>query len=110
MRVLLPTMRDPGQIGGTSTHLDMLADGLRAIGHEAEVLYLGGQLPAWAVKGGIVWPAGLLNRLWKGWGMMYSAMVRGRLLASFTQSELARGSWDVINAQEVYSVPGLRRA
>ena len=28
MRILLPTMRDPGQIGGTTTHISMLARGL----------------------------------------------------------------------------------
>ena len=45
MRVLLPTMRDPGQIGGTGTHVAMLTRGLEALGHEARALYLGGTMP-----------------------------------------------------------------
>ena len=41
MRILLPTMRDPGQIGGTSTHIAMLARGLEEIGHEARAALSG---------------------------------------------------------------------
>lgn len=137
MRVLLPTMRDPGQIGGTSTHIAMLTRGLQELGHDAEALYLGATMPAAARKVGLVWPAGVLNRMRTGWGMMYAAEARARLLASATARELTRagrsasgasvgeagqagkvrkhagertggGPWDVLNAQEVYSVPYLR--
>jgi glycogen(starch) synthase len=130
VRILLPTMRDPGQIGGTSTHIAMLTRGLEALGHEAQALYLGATMPSIVRKAGLVWPAGALNRVRTGWGMMYAAEARARLLASATARELARartiagggragaaeseGSvapgapWDVLNAQEVYSVPYLR--
>ncbi|MHB0979997.1 MAG: WecB/TagA/CpsF family glycosyltransferase [Thermoleophilia bacterium] len=113
MRILLPTIRDAGQIGGTTTHLDMLARGLEEIGHEPRVLYLGAALPGRAGDLGIAWPAGALNRLRRGWGMVYAAAVRGRLLAAVTARELARAQaagepWQVLNAQEVYSVPALR--
>lgn len=113
MRILLPTIRDPGQIGGTTTHLDMLARGLEEIGHEPRVFYLGAALPGRAGEVGIAWPAGALNRLRRGWGMMYAAAARGRLLALATARELARAAeagepWEVLNAQEVYSVPALR--
>lgn len=113
MRILLPTIRDPGQIGGTTTHLDMLARGLEEIGHEPRVLYLGGALPASALDLGVVWPAGVLNRVRRGWGMIYAAAARGRLLAAVTDRELkaareAGRPWEVLNAQEVYSVPPLR--
>ena len=55
--------------------------------------------------------------------MVYAAELRGRLLAATTARELSRreraaadavatgadqGPWDVLNAQEVYSVPALR--
>ena len=125
MRVLLPTMRDPGQIGGTSTHLAMLAGGLEAVGHEAHTLYLGGTMPGVVRRTSLIWPAGALNRLRAGWGMMYAAEARARLLAAATARELARAAeasggqtgggpatttpWEVLNAQEVYSVPYLRR-
>ncbi len=113
MRILLPTIRDPGQIGGTTTHLDMLTRGLDENGHESRVFYLGGAIPRAVGLGGVVWPAGMLNRLHRGWGMVYAAVVRGRLLASAVERELARAlaagePWDVLNAQEVYSVPSLR--
>ena len=56
--------RDPGQIGGTSTHIAMLARGLEELGHEARLVL------SWAPryrqllrKAGLVWPAGGLNRL-----------------------------------------------
>lgn len=113
MRILLPTIRDLGQIGGTSTHLDMLSAGLQEIGHEPRVLYLGAALPGRAGDLGIAWPAGALNRMRRGWGMMYSHVVRSRLLAALTARELTRARaagepWEVLNAQEVYSVPALR--
>jgi len=126
----LPTMRDPGQIGGTSTHIAMLTRGLQELGHDAQALYLGATLPAPVRKAGLIWPAGALNRVRTGWGMVYGAEARARLLASVTARELARASrpagdgaagsagsvgsppgaapWDVLNAQEVYSIPHLR--
>jgi exopolysaccharide biosynthesis WecB/TagA/CpsF family protein len=108
-------MRDPGQIGGTSTHITMLARGLEELGHEARALYLGATLPAPLRKTGLIWPAGALNRVRSGWGMMYAAEARGRLLAHATSRELHRAAeagspWEVLNAQEVYSVPYLREA
>ncbi len=104
MKILLPTMRDPGQIGGTSTHIAMLVKGLRELGCEAEALYLGGTLPSLVRNALLIWPAGLLNRLRSGWGMMYAAEARARLLTRATGRELQKG-WTVLNAQEVYSVP-----
>jgi exopolysaccharide biosynthesis WecB/TagA/CpsF family protein len=109
VRILLPTIRDPGQIGGTTTHLDMLSRGLEELGHEIEILYLGALIPRPLRLLLIVWPAGLLNWLRRGWGMTYAAVVRGRLLAWCVERELARRDWEVVNAQEVYSVPALRR-
>jgi exopolysaccharide biosynthesis WecB/TagA/CpsF family protein len=113
MKILLPTMRDPGQIGGTTTHITMLSRGLEELGHEARALYLGATLPAPLRKTGLVWPAGALNRVRSGWGMMYAAEARARLLAHATSRELERAAragqpWEVLNAQEVYSVPYLR--
>jgi exopolysaccharide biosynthesis WecB/TagA/CpsF family protein len=141
VRVLLPTVRDPDQIGGGATHLTMLVGGLKELGHEAEALYLTATMPGIASKAGLVWPAGVLNRLRTGWGMVYSADMRGRLLANATARELDRaaagdawsalddvscvpimerdaadpvpasvaaGPWEVLNAQEVYSIPHLR--
>ena len=113
MRILLPTMRDPGQIGGTSTHIDMLTRGLAEAGHEATALYLGEGIPELIRKGSLVWPAGALNRVRTGWGMVYAAQMRARWLAVRTAAECARAHgagepWDVLNAQEVYSVPYLR--
>jgi exopolysaccharide biosynthesis WecB/TagA/CpsF family protein len=106
-------MRDPGQIGGTSTHMSMLAQGLRETGHTAEEFYLGAAIPGMVRKAGLIWPAGALNRARKGWGMLYSAEARGRLLAARTASECGRARnagepWEVLNAQEVYSMPYLR--
>lgn len=113
MRILLPTMRDPGQIGGTSTHITMLSRGLEELGHQAQALYVGGTLPGPVRTAGLVWAAGGLNRMRKGWGMMYAAEARARLLARATAREVAKAEqagnpWDVLNAQEVYSVPYLR--
>ncbi len=118
MKVLLPTIRDPDQIGGGGTHLTMLRDGLRELGHEAEALYLTATMPGWASLAALVWPAGALNRTRTGWGMVYSADMRGRMLAQATARALDREArrvtdngqapWEVLNAQEVYSVPYLR--
>ena len=92
MRILLPTMRDPGQIGGTSTHISMLTQGLVDVGHTAQPLYLGETIPGSIRTAGLIWPAGALNRLRTGWGMMYAAEARGRLLATKTAEECARAS------------------
>jgi len=108
MRVLLATIRDPGQIGGTSTHLEMLSRGLQERGHEVRVLYLGAELPGWANQWGLQKPAGALNRARRGWGMVYAGSLRGRLLARRVHSALEREPVEAINAQEVYSVPFLR--
>jgi len=113
MRILLPTMRDPGQIGGTSTHISMLAAGLEELGNDVRPFYLGAEISASARKAGLVWPAGGLNRLRAGWGMMYSAEMRARLLAGAVEKELGRAAavglpWQVLNAQEVYAIPHLR--
>ena len=110
MKILLPTIRDAGQIGGTTTHISMLARGLEETGHEARALYLGAKVPGIVRKAGVVWPAGALNRLRNGWGMVYAAEARGRLLAGVTEDELAKTAppWEVLNAQEVYSIPYLR--
>ncbi len=110
MRILLPTIRDPGQIGGTTTHISMLVRGLEETGHEAHALYLGAKIPGLVSNAGVVWPAGALNRVRTGWGMVYAAEARGRLLAGVTERELARAEmpWEVLNAQEVYSIPYLR--
>jgi len=110
VKVLLPTMRDPGQIGGTSTHLDMLSAGLVELGHEPYVLYFGEQVPEPLRRFGVVYTAGALNRVRRGWGMIYSAMVRGKLVARFADRELRQHDWQVVNAQEVYSIPALREA
>ena len=52
MRILLPTMRDPGQIGGTSTHIAMLTRGLEETGHEAAAALPGRYDPGSAAQGG----------------------------------------------------------
>src|SRR5680860_1529877 len=67
------------------------------------------RLPAACRRLGIEWPAGVANRVRRGWGMVYAAEMRGRLLARVADRELARGDYRVVNAQEVYSVPHLRR-
>ncbi len=113
MRILLPTMRDPGQIGGTSTHISMLSRGLEQLGNEVLALYAGGTVPAPVRNAGLIWPAGALNRVRKGWGMVYAAETRARLLARATEAEIERAAragspWEVLNAQEVYSIPYLR--
>lgn len=108
MRVLFPTIRDPDQIGGGGTHLTMLVAGLEELGHETQALYLTAGMSGLMTRAGLVWPAAALNRLRTGWGMMYSADMRGRLLANATARELDRRPWQVLNAQEVYSVPHLR--
>jgi len=113
MKVLLPTIRDPGQIGGITTHITMLARGLEETGHQVRLLYLGAATSALLRKTGVVWPAGALNRMRRGWGMMYAADARGRLIAAVTDHEMKRAAavgepWEVLNAQEVYSIPYLR--
>ncbi len=108
MRILLPTIRDRGQIGGGGTHLVLLVNGLREIGHEAEALYVADAMPRLVRRAGLVWPAGVLNRARKGWGMVYAADLRARLLAGSTARQLRTAPFDILNAQEVYSVPFLR--
>ena len=110
MKILLPTIRDPGQIGGVTTHVSMLERGLRELGNEASALYLGAKLPAAVRKVGIVWPAGGLNKIRAGWGMMYASDTRSRLLARATAAAVdsAMPGWEVLNAQEVYTIPYLR--
>lgn len=110
MRILLPTIRDVGQIGGTTTHISMLVRGLEETGHDAHALYLGAKVPGVLRKAGVAWPAGALNRMRTGWGMVYAAEARGRLLAGVVEREMgtADAPWEALNAQEVYSVPYLR--
>ena len=113
MKILIPTIRDPGQIGGTSTHIAMLVSGLNATGQDARPLFLGAAVPGMIRNFSVVWPGGALNRLRTGWGMVYAAEMRGRLMALVTARELAKAAeagepWQVLNAQEVYSVPYLR--
>jgi exopolysaccharide biosynthesis WecB/TagA/CpsF family protein len=111
MKVLLLTMGNPGQIGGISTHVAMLARGLEELGHEARVYCPAATMPEFVRNARLTWPAGALNRVRRGWGMMYSAEARARLLCSAASQALA-GTADssaAINAQEVYSVPLLRK-
>lgn len=129
MRVLLLTTGDPGQIGGIRTHVAMLARGLEELGHEARTFCPWETVPAFARKARLTWPAGVLNRVRRGWGMMYSAETRSRMLAAAASRDLSHAaktsahdsrdaavagdsgpnaSRAVINAQEVYSVPYLR--
>ncbi len=115
MRALLLTTGDPDQIGGIRTHVAMLARGLEQLGHEVRTFCPGGTMPTFVRKARLTWPAGALNRVRCGWGMVYSAEARSRMLASAASRDLARMaksganvSGTVINAQEVYSVPYLR--
>ncbi len=119
MRILLPTMRDVGQVGGTTTHLDMLSRGLNEIGHEAHVLYLGAKVPAAArnlASCGRRHAEPGAARL--GHGVRVLAARAGDQPAHGAGTGPGRGGagaegtarsgWEVLNAQDVYSVPGLR--
>ena len=113
MRILVPTMCDPDHIGGTHTHITMLTQGLADIGHDVKTLYVAGSVPKLGRQAGLIWPAGALNRARTGWGMVYSAEARSRLLGVRTAGECGRARtegvpWEVLNAEEVYSVPHLR--
>ncbi|WP_460039405.1 glycosyltransferase family 4 protein [Thermaerobacter litoralis] len=92
--------------GGLSTHVDLLARGLRELGHEVRIRAFN-DLPAWqwaATRG----PSWLFNRLGRGWGTTWSSAMRARFVAGLLRREA--GWLDALNVEDPMAAVAAQRA
>ena len=98
MKILLTTIFDIPHVGGLSTHVLTLKDGLESNGHTVDIFSFSDMNP-FIKKAVAQAPGFLLNKWKKGKGQMLNDQNRGRLL-TFYLKKIAH-TYDVINAQDV---------
>lgn len=98
MKILLTTIFDIPHVGGLSTHVLTLKDGLESKGHTVDIFSFSDMNP-FIKKAVAQAPGFLLNKWKKGKGQMLNDQNRGKLL-TFYLKKIAH-TYDVINAQDV---------
>jgi len=98
VKILLTTIFDIPHVGGLSTHVLTLKDGLESNGHTVDIFSFSDMNP-FIKKAVAQAPGFLLNKWKKGKGQMLNDQNRGRLL-TFYLKKIAH-TYDVINAQDV---------
>lgn len=102
MKILLATAYDYPHLGGLSVHLTTLKAGLESRGHEVNIVSFT-DVPKLKQDGVVRGPAFLLNKVKKGAGYVWTLKRRKDELAKLIKTEVADGSYDLINAQDVYT-------
>lgn len=102
MKILLATAYDYPHLGGLSVHLTTLKSGLESRGHEVHIVSFT-DVPKWKKDGIVRGPAFLLNKMKKGSGYVWTLKRRKEQLEMLIKEEVARGEYDLINAQDVYT-------
>jgi len=98
VKILLTTIFDIPHVGGLSTHVLTLKDGLESKGHTVDIFSFSDMNP-FIKKAVAQAPGFLLNKWKKGKGQMLNDQNRGKLL-TFYLKKIAH-TYDVINAQDV---------
>lgn len=102
MKILLATAYDYPHLGGLSVHLATLKSGLESRGHEVKIVSFS-DVPRLKKEGVVRGPAFLLNKMKKGSGYVWTLKRRKEALETLIKAEVADGSYDIINAQDVYT-------
>lgn len=102
MKILLATAYDYPHLGGLSVHLATLKAGLESRGHEVNIVSFT-DVPKLKQDGVVRGPAFLLNKVKKGSGYVWTLKRRKDELEKLIKAEVADGSYDLINAQDVYT-------
>ena len=103
MKILLATAYDYPHLGGLSVHLTTLKSGLESRGHEVRISVSFTDVPRLKQDGVVRGPAFLLNKVKKGSGYVWTLKRRKDELEKLIKTEVADGSYDFINAQDVYT-------
>ncbi len=102
MKILLATAYDYPHLGGLSVHLATLKAGLESRGHEVNIVSFS-DVPRLKKDGVVRGPAFLLNKVKKGSGYVWTLKRRKEELEKLIKAEVADGTYDIINAQDVYT-------
>lgn len=102
MKILLATAYDYPHLGGLSVHLTTLKSGLESRGHEVRIVSFT-DVPKWKKEGVVRGPAFVLNKVKQGSGYVWSLKRRKEGLEAIIKAEVADGSYDLINAQDVFT-------
>ncbi|WP_186667845.1 glycosyltransferase family 4 protein [Sporosarcina sp. BP05] len=102
MKILLATAYDYPHLGGLSVHLTTLKSGLESRGHEVRIVSFT-DVPKWKKEGVVRGPAFLLNKVKQGSGYVWSLKRRKEGLEAIIKAEVADGSYDLVNAQDVFT-------
>ncbi|MFJ7934357.1 glycosyltransferase family 4 protein [Sporosarcina sp. NPDC096371] len=102
MKILLATAYDYPHLGGLSVHMATLKAGLESRGHEVRIVSFT-DVPKWKKDGIVRGPAFLLNKVKKGSGYVWTLKRRKDELEAIIKHAVADGSYDLINAQDVYT-------
>ncbi|MCA1055164.1 glycosyltransferase family 4 protein [Rossellomorea aquimaris] len=100
MKVLITTVFTYPHLGGLSTHVQTLKEGLEQRGHEVDVFSFN-LLPEWKQKGLVQIPSFLLNKVKKGLGFTLTHDIRQNLLTQYIKKH--NKNYDIINAQDPYA-------
>lgn len=100
MRILIATVFEYPHVGGLSTHVQTLSNGLNELGHEVNVVSFSDISPL-KRKCLAQGPSFLLNKWKKGRGFVWSHNIRRRLLAQLLREY--KGQYDIVNSQDVYT-------
>lgn len=102
MKILLATAYDYPHLGGLSVHLTTLKAGLESRGHEVNIVSFS-DVPKWKRDTIVRGPAFLLNKMKKGSGYVWTLNRRKDELEALIKQELAKGDYDLVNAQDAYT-------
>jgi glycosyltransferase involved in cell wall biosynthesis len=102
VKILLATAYDYPHLGGLSVHLTTLKSGLESRGHEVRIVSFT-DVPKWKKEGVVRGPAFVLNKLKQGSGYVWSLKRRKEGLEAIIKAEVADGSYDLVNAQDVFT-------
>lgn len=100
MNILLTTVFDYPHLGGLSTHVQTLKNGLEAQGHQVDVLSFS-NLPRSVRLTTVQGPCYALNRIKKGSGLIPSHHMRKHWLTHLIKKQTT--SYDIINAQDPFA-------
>lgn len=106
MNILLATGYQYPHQGGLSTHMTLLARGLERHGHHVRIRSFSDFTPGQRLltRG----PAWILNRIWRGWGTLWTANMRIRFLALLLKKEA--GWLDVLNVEDPMAAAAAQHA
>ncbi|MCL5291941.1 MAG: glycosyltransferase family 4 protein [Actinobacteria bacterium] len=102
-RVLLATAFEYPHAGGLSTHMAILADALEKAGHRVELASVS-SYPRWFYWLLVKAPSFLINRVARGWGLVWSHEIRKLLIFALLVVRRAHRRYDLVNAQDAFAV------